>query len=89
MEAGKKFEAVHPLNPAVIGVCTVVSNDEDVISFRFDDSDEIFNVMVDSTEIFPAGYCKATDHPLTSPKTYDKQSLIIICNLAKAFSRIR
>ena len=72
MEAGKKFEAVHPSNPAIIGVCTVISADDEVINFRFDDSDEIFKVMVDSTEIFPAGYCKATDHPLSPPKTFNK-----------------
>ena len=71
---GQKLEAVDKKNPHLICCATVGAVNNDMIYVTFDGWKGAFDYWAryDSRDIFPAGWCQSSGHPLQPPgqKTY-------------------
>lgn len=74
---GQKLEAVDKKNPHLICCATVGAVNSDLIYVTFDGWKGAFDYWTkfDSRDIFPAGWCQSSGHPLQPPgqKTYPGQ----------------
>lgn len=71
-QIGMKLEAIDPCNQSYFCVCTVEDKRGYRIKLRFDSypADYNFWVNADSKNIFPPGWCSATDRSITPPMNY-------------------
>lgn len=71
-QIGMKLEAIDPFNQSLFCVCTVEDKRGYRIKLRFDSypSDYNFWVNADSKNIFPPGWCAATDRNIDPPNNY-------------------
>ncbi len=70
-EMGQKLEAVDRKNPHLICCATVGAVNQDQIHVQFDGWKGAFDYWCkfDCRDIFPVGWCQASDHPLQPPGT--------------------
>lgn len=69
-EIGQKLEAIDKKNPQLICTATVGAVKDDVIHITFDGWNGAFDYWCrfDSRDIFPAGWCAKSGHPLQPPR---------------------
>lgn len=71
-QIGMKLEAIDPYNQSLFCVCTIEDKRGYRIKLRFDSYPSKYNFWVnaDSKNIFPPGWCSATDRTITLPTNY-------------------
>lgn len=76
-EVGYKLEAIDKKNPQLICTATVGAVKEDLIHITFDGWRGAFDYWCrfDSRDIFPAGWCSKSGHPLQPPRQKCEPSL--------------
>jgi polycomb protein SCMH1 len=69
-EVGQKLEAIDKKNPQLICTATVGAVKDDMIHITFDGWKGAFDYWCrfDSRDIFPAGWCSKSGHPLQPPR---------------------
>lgn len=70
LEIGQRLEAVDRRCPQLIRVANIVSiGPPGFFTIAYDGWPEKFNVCLETScaDLFPVGYCQATDHPLQPP----------------------
>lgn len=69
-EVGQKLEAIDKKNPQLICTATVGATRDDMIHITFDGWKGAFDYWCrfDSRDIFPAGWCAKSGHPLQPPR---------------------
>ncbi|XP_063706087.1 lethal(3)malignant brain tumor-like protein 1 [Culicoides brevitarsis] len=72
-QVGMKLEAIDPANQSLFCVCTVDEKRGYRLKLRFDSfpADYNFWVDADSRDIFPPGWCSATDRIIDPPNNYN------------------
>ncbi|KER21682.1 hypothetical protein T265_10052 [Opisthorchis viverrini] len=77
LQAGQRCEAVDKRCPQLIRVANIVANTpQGFLTIGYDGWAEKYNVCLEasSPDLFPAGYCQATGHPLQPPPGYSPTS---------------
>ncbi|VDP84152.1 unnamed protein product [Echinostoma caproni] len=73
-QVGQRLEAVDRRCPQLIRVANIVSvGPPGFLTIGYDGWQDKFNVCLETNcaDLFPVGYCQATDHPLQPPPGYD------------------
>ncbi|TPP67069.1 Lethal(3)malignant brain tumor 3 [Fasciola gigantica] len=74
VEVGQRLEAVDRRCPQLIRVANIISiGPPGFFTIGYDGWPEKFNVCLETScaDLFPVGYCQATEHPLQPPPGYD------------------
>ena len=87
---GMKLEAVNKQNPAIISVATVADTDEERIRIEFDSyKGSGYWCHYSDRDLFPAGWCSRSGHPLKPPGKclFLLYSEICICRFHKILAK--
>ncbi|TGZ64172.1 hypothetical protein CRM22_006514 [Opisthorchis felineus] len=77
LQVGQRCEAVDKRCPQLIRVANIVANTpQGFLTIGYDGWAEKYNVCLEasSPDLFPAGYCQATGHPLQPPPGYESDN---------------
>ena len=82
-EVGQKLEAIDKKNPQLICTATVGAVKDDMIHITFDGWKGAFDYWCryDSRDIFPAGWCFKSGHPLQPPRQKCKCKSVLFLHL--------